>query len=195
MKGKISVLIGLMLMLVGLIWHAVTLREANRAAIEVQVLVPQVQQVISEQAPVATEPEAYKEQRDTMTETVIDGIGYVGVLKIPVLNLELPVISSWSDENGKIAPCRYSGTVFQNDLVLCAHNYRGHFGRLNQLKTGDRVEFHDMDGNAFSYQVQELQTLDGTDVDRIREGDWDLTLFTCTSGGKKRYIVRCVKES
>lgn len=25
----------------------------------------------------------------------------------------------------------------------------------------------------------------------MKEGDWDLTLFTCTFGGQQRFTVRC----
>lgn len=195
MKGKITVLFGLVLILTGLIWYATILRESTCASNAAETLIPQVQQVISEQK--NSEPESMEtnELQYTMTETMIGGVSYVGLLKIPVLRLELPVISFWSAENGKIAPCRYSGSVHQNDLILCAHNYDSHFGRLNQLAAGDAIEFIDMDGNCYSYQVQEALTVDGTEVERIRDGDWDLTLFTCTSGGNKRYVIRCRHQS
>lgn len=194
MKGKMTVLLGLFSLLAGLLWYVDVLQESNHAARQVQKLVPQVQQIISQQSVAqvsAEEPTTPK----VMTEKVVDGIGYVGVLEIPELSLELPIISSWSVEYGKIAPCRYSGSVFQDDLIICAHNYDSHFGKLNQLSVGDTVEFTDMDGNSLYYQVQEFLTLEGTDVEEIREGNWDLTLFTCTAGGKKRYVVRCSKTS
>lgn len=195
MKGKVLVLFGLLLMLAGLLWYAAMLGESAHAASAVEMLVPQVQQIISE-IPVKQEntEEPIREQ-EAMTEKLIDGIGYVGVLEIPALSLELPIISSWSAEHGKIAPCRYFGSVYQDDLILCAHNYDSHFGKLKLLTAGDAVAFTDMDGNEYFYQVQESLTLDGANVEGIREGDWDLTLFTCTSGGKKRYIVRCRKAT
>jgi len=117
----------------------------------------------------------------------------VGVLELPALSLKLPVLSSWSAENGKVAPCRYSGSVYQGDLIICAHNYSSHFGNLDRLETGDSVTFTDMDGNLYSYRVAQSQVLEGTDVDVIRDGDWDLTLFTCTPGGKNRYCLRCTR--
>ena len=195
MKGRVTVLFGLVLMLSGLLWYAVVLRESTYAANKAQEVVPQLQQTIIEQQVLETEPEKHPEQTEVMTERIVDGIGYVGVLRIPVLDLELPVISSWSTENGKIAPCRYSGSIYQDDLILCAHNYESHFGKLKQLTIGDAVEFTDMDGNCFFYQVLETEILNGTDVEKIRDGDWDLTLFTCTPGGKMRYSVRCGKLS
>ncbi len=48
-----------------------------------------------------------------------------------------------------------------------------------------------MDGNVFSYEVALLEILQPTDVDEMEGGDWDLTLFTCTVGGKSRVTARC----
>ena len=54
------------------------------------------------------------------------------------------------------------------------------------------VSFTDAVGNVFLYTVAELETLGKTDVEEMQAGDWDLTLFTCTYGGKNRVTVRCV---
>lgn len=121
----------------------------------------------------------------------IDGIDYVGVLEIPALELELPVISSWSSSNAKTAPCRYVGSAYTDDMIICAHNYRSHLGKLDSLDAGDSVVFVDMEGNRFSYRIEELEVLDGTAIEQMEAGDWDLTLFTCTAGGEARLTVRC----
>ena len=191
MRGRVTVLIGLMMVLAGLSWYAATLRESVDAALAVQEVVPILQQRVSNWDIPETVPEEVDTTQVIMQERIVDGIGYIGILELPSLSLKLPVISNWSSENGKIAPCRYSGSVYQNDLILCAHNYDSHFGKLELLEVGDSVKFTDMSGNELSYQVQQSQILDGTDVENIRKGDWDLTLFTCTPGGKQRYAVRC----
>ena len=129
-----------------------------------------------------------------MPVETIDGVDYVGVLRIPTLALELPVISQWSYPLLKIAPCRYSGSAYQNNLVLCAHNYASHFGNLKNLHIGAAVTFTDMDGNLFTYQVAELETLPPQATEEMENGDWDLTLFTCTVGGQSRVTVRCTAE-
>jgi len=36
-----------------------------------------------------------------------------------------------------------------------------------------------------------VETLQPTAVEEMCSGDWDLTLFTCTLGGKFRVTVRC----
>lgn len=126
-----------------------------------------------------------------MTVVEIDGYGYIGYLSIPSLNLELPVMSEWDYERLKIAPCRYSGSTKTNDLVIAGHNYTRHFGPLSRLKPGDAVYFTDMDGKLWSYEVVELDTLQPTAVEEMTSGEFDLTLYTCTYGGKSRVTVRC----
>lgn len=192
MKGKITVLIGLVLMLGGMLWYAAMLNEETVAANEVREVTPQLRQVIMNDR--SMEPIQNDPQQD-MTQVLIDGISYVGVLEIPSLSLELPVIASWSSENGKVAPCRYSGRVDQDNMILCAHNYDSHFGRLDSLAEGDEILFTDPDGKIYYYYIKEMLILDGAAVAEIQEGEWDLTLFTCTSGGRNRQVVRCISSN
>lgn len=126
-----------------------------------------------------------------MPVNVIDGQEYIAVLKIPAFDLELPVLSQWSYPNLRIAPCRYQGSAYTDDLVIAAHNYTSHFGNLKNLQEGDTVILTDMDDNVFTYKVALRETLMPTAVEEMSSGDWDLTLFTCTLGGSYRVTVRC----
>lgn len=129
-----------------------------------------------------------------MTEAEIDGHSYIGYLSIPALNLELPVMANWNYNLLRIAPCRYYGTLRGNDLVLMAHNYLTHFGTISQLKEGDQVVFVDMDGQVTQYEVVAQDILDPYAIDEMTAGDFDLTLFTCTYGGKSRVTVYCDRK-
>lgn len=124
----------------------------------------------------------------------VDGHKYIGRIDIPVLDISLPVMDSWSYENLKTAPCRYKGSAYLNNMILAAHNYTKHFGPIRRLLPGDEVIFTDVGGNIFDYSVAELEQLEGTDVDEMEAGEWDLTLFTCTLGGQYRITVRCVRN-
>ena len=126
-----------------------------------------------------------------MPTVEVDGNQYIGMLDIPALSLSLPVMDTWSEAKLKLAPCRYLGSAYQDNLIIAAHNYRQHFGNLKDLKVGDEVVFTDVEGSAFFYTVAETGTLDGSAVEEMRQGDWALTLFTCTLGGKRRVTVRC----
>ena len=126
-----------------------------------------------------------------MPELEIDGRRYIGVLDIPVLDLNLPILTEWTTQGAKSAPCRYTGSIYNNDCIIAGHNYKSHFAKLDALEIGDRVLFTDVEGNEFQYTVAKTEVLDGTDIEGMKAGDWDLTLFTCTIGGRQRVTVRC----
>lgn len=128
-----------------------------------------------------------------MTEVWIDGYAYIGYLTIPVLDLELPVMSEWDYTRLKLSPCRYSGSTKTDDLVIAAHNYSNHFGILSELSAEDKVYFTDMDGKKHSYAVQAIEVLSSDAVEEMTSGEFDLTLFTCTYGGQSRIVVRCIR--
>lgn len=123
----------------------------------------------------------------------IDGIEYIGILEIPTLDLHLPVAAKLTYPHLRKAPCRYEGTIYQNNMVVAAHNYPSHFGNIKKMQVGDAVRFTDMDGNTFSYQVVGLEILQPTAIEEMKAGDCDLTLFTCTLGGAERVTVRLEK--
>ena len=131
----------------------------------------------------------------TMPEQVIDGQAYIGMMTIPRLGLELPVISEWSYPKLKLAPCRYTGSVYKDDMIICGHNYVNHFRRFTEMEDGDEITFTDMDGNVFRYEVILKELIGRNDTDRMVSGDWDLTLFTCEKGGKNRVTLRCRRIS
>lgn len=214
MKRKGSLLMGLgaALILAAAILAAFNMLEARQAqqASEqvVQVLVRQItppETIPEETQPAETQPEDAQEPEIPevtlpdylrfpgmeMPVVNVDGRDYVATLAIPTLELELPVISEWSYPALKKSPCRYQGSAYTGDLILMAHNYDSHFGRLKNLRPGDRVAVTDMDGNEFSYQVVELEELPGNAIEDMAAGEWDLTLFTCTYGGRSRVTVRC----
>ncbi len=127
-----------------------------------------------------------------MPTKTIDGYEYIGTLEIPKFGLKLPVMSAWSYPGLRIAPGRYTGSVWTKDLVICGHNYERHFGNLRYLEEGDTVIFTDVLNNVFEYEVALVETLAPTDVSKMTSSSWDLTLFTCTIGGASRVTVRCM---
>lgn len=128
-----------------------------------------------------------------MPVTEIDGRNYIGVLEIPAIELKLPVTEDWNYYLLRKAPCRYSGTAYAGNFIIAAHNYTSFFSRLKELDLGHEVIFYDTEGNRFDYFVAALETLEPKDVEEMKAGDWDLTLFTCTPGGQYRVTVRCLK--
>lgn len=180
-------------------------QEDQNAGIFVEELVPLIrEEIILAQETMPTEqvisqeniPEELMNPEDLiMTETVINGYAYIGYLMIPDLNLELPIMSGWDDRRLQISPCRFTGTLKGEDLVIMAHNYNSHFGRLSQLSEGSPIQFMDMDGNLWDYSVAAMDILPAEAVEEMTAGEYDLTLFTCAPNRSQRITVRCNKSN
>ncbi len=122
-----------------------------------------------------------------------DGIVYAGIIEIPSLGLTLPVLYDWNYANLKLAPCRYAGSCYTGDMVLCAHNYVSHFGPLLSANIGAEVNFTTVLGETFHYVIVNRETLWPNETERlVTSGDsWQLTLFTCYLNGVTRCVIRC----
>lgn len=115
----------------------------------------------------------------------------VGILSIPVLELELPVLTDWNYEKLKKAPCHYYGSCYEDNFVIMGHNYKAHFGRLSELIEKDLILFTDIAGQVHCYEVVLLETLPKTATEEMLTSGFDLSLYTCTPGGTNRVTVRC----
>ena len=214
-QGNVLVTIGLLLLAAALFWTGANLLMDRRAGVsshdaleqlletmpppvEAPVL-PGVSEDNQPTAPAAgPTPQSETEIPDfilnpqmEMPVRSIGGMDYVGILTIPSLELELPVASVWSYPALQLAPCRFTGSAYTDDLVIAGHNYTSHFADLHSLQQGDLLSFTDVDGNVFAYRVAETEILGENDVEEMTGSGYALTLFSCTVGGQYRVTVRC----
>ena len=122
---------------------------------------------------------------------VVEREAYMGILTIPRFSLSLPVNLTWSYQKLRTSPCRYSGDIEHNDLVIAAHSYRSHFGNINSMEVGDPVTFTDIEGHVYTYYVAALEIAHPSDTRSVVTSVYDLTLFTCTFDSRSRVVVRC----
>lgn len=187
-KGRLWIFTGLLLVAAAFSLTGYNFRESERAVRnhgEVLEKIGQLQETV-----LGTQKDQIMKESE-MPTAEINGVSYIGILEIKDLGLQLPVISQWSYPDLKKAPCRYSGSAYQGNLVICAHNYQTHFGNLKKLQTGAEVSFTDIDGNEFLYEVAGFESVGPEEAETVENGMWELSLFTCTLGGKNRIIVRC----
>lgn len=196
-KGNIFITMGLLLIAVALLITVFNFVQNNMAlkASDEALARLRAEMVVAKENSLneltADEEPLYKTYEDmTMPDIIINGEEYIGVLSVPSLSLELPIKGEFSYDALKTAPCRYDGSVYKNNMIIAGHNYPAHFSGLKALKIGDRVAFTDGDGNQFLYSVSDIVQIDGMDVDGMKAGDWDMTLFTCNLSGKARVTIR-----
>ena len=183
-SGVILISLGAVLILAALLLLLYNRSEDRRAGQEAESLLEDVRSTMAANA----DPEPQEEPAEEIT------YDYAGVIAIPDLSLELPVIDQWSYARLKVAPCRQSGAAADGDLVIAAHNYKSHFGYLDRLEPGASVIFTDMEGTVYRYAVEEIRQLepeDAEDVSSVFSSEYPLVLYTCTPGGKARVAVFC----
>lgn len=187
-KGSVLLTMGVLLLAAALALTAYNIWDAARAAREAQTALDEIHEQLPE-----TPQRAYYDPNRKMPTVEIDGNLYIGTLTVPSLNLELPVMADWDYTKLKKAPCRYEGNYFANNLVVAGHNYAKHFSPIKRIALNADVYFTNTEGLVFHYVVDNVETLQPTQIDEmVEDGEWDLTLFTCTTGGQSRCTVRCV---
>ena len=182
--GIICVLLGVVCLLSSVGFVAYNRWENENAEDIAQDLLEDIQSIIEEKQPEQFLPEE-------MATVKVDGYDCIGILSVPVLDLELPVLTDWSYAKLKKAPCHYYGTYYEKDFVIAAHNYKSHFGRLSELQAGDIVVFTDINNIEHYYEVVLLETLPKNATKEMITSGFDLSLYTCTLGGGSRVTVRC----
>ena len=198
-KGTILMLIGLLLLAAALCLTLYNIYDAKRAEQASVVVIPKLREIIEFEGETLSYPDDGDSQilmspDREMPSIEIDGERYIGILEIPSVNLTLPIMGKWSYNRLRTAPCLYKGSVYQNNMVIAGHNYARHFRPIKNLPVGTKLYFTDGENRRFEYEIGWIEVLDGTQVEEMISGDWDLTLFTCTYGGEARYAARCLKK-
>ena len=183
---RIFTIIGIILLIAALLLTIYNMLDGRRAENVNQEVVDKIHETA---APL--DSPVLNDSMGILKPVMLEGRDYVGLLTIPSLNRELAVQESCNDENLREGPCVYSGDPYSGDMVIAAHNYKNIFGGIYRLTPGSMIEFHDMRGNSFSYEVCCTEEIQPDDISAMTESGYDLTLFTCSAGGSKRLAVRC----
>lgn len=193
--GILFVTVGAVLLISALLLFLYNDVESRRAGRQSELLLAEIQAEIKAETVPQTEPAESTEPAETlpaeMPVKVIGKYEYIGYLSIAAIELELPVMAQWDYDRLKTAPCRQFGSARTDDLVIAAHNYRSHFGKLSGLEPGTEILFTDMEGIENHYMLTRQAILPPDAVDAVRNSGHDLVLYTCTPGGETRAAAFC----
>lgn len=198
--GKALIILGAVLLFAALslvLWNNYESSRAEKSANQAlsNLLDKMPEKTINSNDSEARKINEYLSEDDSYVPTIeVDGNLYIGVVYIPSIKTELPVMKDWSYENLNISPCRYYGSIKHENLIIAAHNYTSFFDKINKLSPGDEIIFVTADGISYEYEVTQSELIDGGNSFLMRDNqdNWDLTLFTCTWSGYSRVTVRAV---
>ncbi|WP_318241670.1 class D sortase [Sporosarcina quadrami] len=121
----------------------------------------------------------------------------IGILEIPIINKELPIVQGTDEDSLKQGVGHYTGTVYpgQQDQILLSGHRDTAFTGLDKLKTGDSIIVK-MQHGTFHYAVVGTEIVDADDTTVIRSTApvEMLTLSTCypfryIGNAPERYII------
>lgn len=117
-----------------------------------------------------------------------EDVDYTGMLRIPSVEIEVPIASYYTPAALKMSPCLYS---VDGPVVIAGHSYKKHFRYLRDVEIGDTVEYYCTHNNCITFTVTAVDIVDPNDAELVVHADSDLVLFTCTSDSLNRIVVYC----
>ncbi len=121
----------------------------------------------------------------------------IGVLYLPAIDSELPIIEGTSEDELERGVGHYSDTVFpgEKDQILLSGHRDTVFRKLGDLQTGDQL-IVELPYGTFTYEIYETKIVDADDTTVIASTypNEVLTLSTCYPFGfvgdaPERYII------
>lgn len=189
-RGWTLICCGLVLILASLLLHFTQEQQDQMAGNNADILLQQLELSRVPTQPSVPQPNTPSSTDIPMSEKEYLRYSMIGTIRVPSVDIELPVLSSWSYELLNVAPCRYYGSISGENMIIMGHNYKSHFTPLHDVAIGSDVVFEDVNGATTAFQVAEITTLHKNEGEKL-PSEYPLTLFTCTPGGQNRIIVRC----
>lgn len=135
---------------------------------------------------------------------VDNGIEYsvIGLIEIPKINVNYPILSKTNDSLLKIAPCKFYGPMPNEygNLCIAGHNYDNYkfFSKIPTLRINDEIFIHDINGATLKYLVTDNFEVKETELDKVINSDnsiKQITLITCNNSNSNRIIIKAKSES
>lgn len=130
-------------------------------------------------------------------ELQMQGHKVIGIIKIPTIDLEYPIIDKTTKETMRISISKFSGGEINEigNVALAGHNnYSGTmFGKNKNLKIKDKIYLTDLTRRTIEYEIYNIFVTDPNDTSILETEDKtkrELTLITCKNGRSERLIIK-----
>lgn len=141
--------------------------------------------------------EIKESENDEKTITKYKGYDIVGIIEIPKINIEYPIINQTSDETMTLSITKFWGNNVNDigNFTMAGHNYFDGtmFSNTNKLNIEDTIKMTDLDGKTIEYKVFDKYIIDPNDVNcvqSVKENTREITLITCINGRNNRLVVK-----
>lgn len=135
--------------------------------------------------------------QNTTRQLKYKGFDVIGIIQIPKINIEYPILAVTTKETMRISITKFWGNGVNEvgNLCLAGHNnYDGTmFGKAKKLEVGDVINLTDLEGTSKQYKIYDKYITNPNDISitETKEfGSRELTLITCSNGNKERLIIK-----
>lgn len=121
----------------------------------------------------------------------------IGKITVPSLNIEGIIVEGTDDQQIKHNVGHFEGTSMpgeKGNFAIAGHSstiYNNIFNNMHKIKVGDEMVITALNGE-FKYRVSERFVVDPWDTTVLNSyvEKKEITIVTCTNGGKDRFIIK-----
>ena len=183
-KSKWIILLGSLALACGLGLLIFTQATVGKMQKQSEELLLQAQRMITDK----TVGTAYEYSEAKMPAAQINGEDIIGIIEFNSPRVILPLGDGW--KKGISYPKRFSGSVYDNSLVIGGYYSAGQFDCLKKTDIGGTVTVTDMTGAQFSYRITDIKRKKSADADFLKDSAYDITLFVRDTKSLEYIIVR-----
>lgn len=185
--NRIVLIIGVLLIAAALGVLAFSQTEQQNAAEEAAEFVAQIRELMPQVQDTVPDNRADK----SMPILEIDGKDFVGILEVPAYQAQLPIAAVWDPAEVTNYPCRYTGSVYENSLIVGGSDNEGQFDFMQIITGGDIIKITDVTGLRYTYVVTRIEKTSDVSTENLCTDEADLTLFARNTYGLDYTVVRC----
>ena len=138
------------------------------------------------------------ENRVPTVNSVVNPGDEIGIIEIESVNLKNVIVESTDKSYLNHHVCHFENTAMpgqDGNFALAGHSstyyYNQVFNEVHKVKVGDKIKITTVD-DEFVYTITETRVVESDEIDVLDQdmSKKEITLVTCTNGGKQRFIVK-----
>ena len=126
-----------------------------------------------------------------------NGYNVVGIINIPKLGIEFPILDITNDDSMKVSVTKFWGNNVNDigNFTIVGHNNLDGtmFSNTKKLKIGDEIVLTDLSGKTLKYRIFDKYIIEPNDVsctEGVNKDQREVTLITCTNGRRNRLVIK-----
>ncbi len=130
-------------------------------------------------------------QNTAMASLEISKESFIGIIEAPAYGTALPVCAEWDSSQVSKYPCRYTGSIYSDMLIIGGSDNEGQLDFIDEISNYDEVTFTDVSGMRYTYTVTDIRKTKDVTTENLTSKDADLVLFARNTYSLDYTVIRC----